>query len=129
MNTEIRRSIFVILATCVDYMDAVEKLSKYCCPREVLPDLMLYFRLERDACEHDCLRVVLRCCTREKVYNPFYGLVAESLSKQSQGHRSVLCCWRNASSNNLYFFFWGGADSPSNLRFGTIGKNWKNLVK
>ena len=61
MNTDIRRSIFVVLMSANDYTDAFEKMVK----------LGLKGKQEREM-----VRVVLDCCGQEKFYNPYYAHVA-----------------------------------------------------
>ncbi|XP_009869959.1 PREDICTED: nucleolar MIF4G domain-containing protein 1, partial [Apaloderma vittatum] len=61
MNTDIRRSIFCVLMTSEDYLDAFEKLLK----------LGLKNQQEREI-----VHVTLYCCLQEKTYNPFYAYLA-----------------------------------------------------
>ncbi|XP_027504224.1 nucleolar MIF4G domain-containing protein 1 [Corapipo altera] len=61
MNTDIRRSIFCVLMTSEDFMDAFEKLLK----------LGL-----KDQQEREIVHVVLYCCLQEKTFNPFYAFLA-----------------------------------------------------
>ncbi|XP_042658121.1 nucleolar MIF4G domain-containing protein 1 isoform X2 [Tyto alba] len=61
MNTDIRRSIFCVLMTSEDFLDAFEKLLK----------LGL-----KDQQEREIVHVVLYCCLQEKTYNPFYAFLA-----------------------------------------------------
>ncbi|KAM6421982.1 nucleolar MIF4G domain-containing protein 1 [Rhynochetos jubatus] len=61
MNTDIRRSIFCVLMTSEDYLDAFEKLLK----------LGL-----KDQQEREIVHVILYCCLQEKTYNPFYAFLA-----------------------------------------------------
>ncbi|OPJ85314.1 nucleolar MIF4G domain-containing protein 1 [Patagioenas fasciata monilis] len=61
MNTDIRRSIFCVLMTSEDFMDAFEKLLK----------LGL-----KDQQEREIIHVILYCCLQEKTYNPFYAFLA-----------------------------------------------------
>ncbi|XP_010156180.1 PREDICTED: nucleolar MIF4G domain-containing protein 1, partial [Eurypyga helias] len=62
MNTDIRRSIFCVLMTSEDYLDAFEKLLK----------LGL-----KDQQEREIVHVTLYCCLQEKTYNPFYAFLAD----------------------------------------------------
>ncbi|XP_072185139.1 nucleolar MIF4G domain-containing protein 1 [Excalfactoria chinensis] len=64
MNTDIRRSIFCVLMTSEDFMDAFEKLLK----------LGL-----KDQQEREIVHVILYCCLQEKTYNPFYAFLASKL--------------------------------------------------
>ncbi|XP_009943488.2 nucleolar MIF4G domain-containing protein 1 [Opisthocomus hoazin] len=61
MNTDIRRSIFCVLMTSEDFLDAYEKLLK----------LGL-----KDQQEREIVHVMLYCCLQEKTYNPFYAFLA-----------------------------------------------------
>ncbi|XP_009474274.1 PREDICTED: nucleolar MIF4G domain-containing protein 1, partial [Nipponia nippon] len=61
MNTDIRRSIFCVLMTSEDFLDAFEKLLK----------LGL-----KDQQEREIVHVILYCCLQEKTYNPFYAFLA-----------------------------------------------------
>ncbi|XP_035174866.1 nucleolar MIF4G domain-containing protein 1 [Oxyura jamaicensis] len=61
MNTDIRRSIFCVLMTSEDFLDAFEKLLK----------LGLKNQQEREI-----VHVILYCCLQEKTYNPFYAFLA-----------------------------------------------------
>ncbi|GAB0184955.1 nucleolar MIF4G domain-containing protein 1 [Grus japonensis] len=61
MNTDIRRSIFCVLMTSEDFLDAFEKLLK----------LGLKHQQEREI-----VHVIIYCCLQEKIYNPFYAFLA-----------------------------------------------------
>ncbi|CAM9149843.1 unnamed protein product, partial [Bubo scandiacus] len=61
MNTDIRRSIFCVLMTSEDFLDAFEKLLK----------LGL-----KDQQEREIVHVILYCSLQEKTYNPFYAFLA-----------------------------------------------------
>ncbi|XP_066056896.1 nucleolar MIF4G domain-containing protein 1 [Chamaea fasciata] len=61
MNTDIRRSIFCVLMTSEDFMDAFEKLLK----------LGL-----KDQQEREIVHVILYCCLQERTFNPFYAFLA-----------------------------------------------------
>ncbi|XP_077158919.1 nucleolar MIF4G domain-containing protein 1 [Paroedura picta] len=64
MNTDIRRSIFCILMTSEDFLDAFEKLLK----------LGL-----KDQQEREIVHVLIDCCLQEKTYNPFYAFLSAKL--------------------------------------------------
>ena len=64
MNTDLRRSIFVVLMTSEDYMDAYERLLK----------LGL-----KDKQEREMVRVLLHCCSQEKAFNPYYAFISQRL--------------------------------------------------
>ncbi|KAJ3285504.1 suppressor of glycerol defect [Blyttiomyces sp. JEL0837] len=70
MNTDVRRSIFIVLMSSEDYIDAHERLMK----------LGL-----KDKQEREIVRVLLHCVGAEKVYNPYYGLVAGRLCDGNYG--------------------------------------------
>ncbi|KAI3641129.1 hypothetical protein MIR68_000859 [Amoeboaphelidium protococcarum] len=75
INTDLRRQIFSIFMECEDYIDAHEKLMK----------LGLKDRQEREI-----VRMILYCCQKEKIYNPFYGALAERLCQSSHSHKVTL---------------------------------------
>nr|QDK64589.1 putative Sgd1p [Ganoderma lucidum] len=80
MNTDIRRSIFVVLMSSDDYVDACERLSQ----------LKL-----TEVQQRETVRVILHCCGNEKQYNPYYALVGQQLCRLSHSHRITLqfCLW------------------------------------
>lgn len=67
MNTDIRRAIFVAVMSSEDYVDAYERIQK------------LHLKNKQ---ERDIPLVVLHCVASEKVYNPFYALLAGKLCVQ-----------------------------------------------
>jgi nucleolar MIF4G domain-containing protein 1 len=64
MNTDIRRAIFITIMCASDYLDACGRLVK--------------LRLKR-AQELEIPRVLIHCAGAEKVYNPYYTLMAKRL--------------------------------------------------
>ncbi|KAI8824404.1 uncharacterized protein EV422DRAFT_519975 [Fimicolochytrium jonesii] len=72
MNTDIRRSIFLTLLSSEDCLDCFSKLLK----------LHLSDKQEREI-----VRVLLHCAVQEKVYNPYYALVAQKLCEWKHGMR------------------------------------------
>ncbi|KZV73019.1 hypothetical protein PENSPDRAFT_649267 [Peniophora sp. CONT] len=80
MNTDIRRSIFVVLMSSDDYMDACERLGQ----------LNL-----TEVQQREIIRVILHCCGNEKSYNPYYTLVGQHLANSSHSHKITLqfCLW------------------------------------
>jgi nucleolar MIF4G domain-containing protein 1 len=64
MNTDVRCAIFIALMSSEDFLDAYDRLQR----------LKLKNKQEREI-----PRVVLHCCSNERVYNPFYALVAGKL--------------------------------------------------
>ncbi|TFK50018.1 ARM repeat-containing protein [Heliocybe sulcata] len=95
MNTDIRRSIFVVLMSSEDYLDACERLAQ----------LNL-----TEVQQREIVRVVLHCCGKEKAYNPFYTLVCQQLCRTSHSYKITLqfCLWdflRDLGETNV-----GGAE-------------------
>ncbi|KAG8793868.1 suppressor of glycerol defect, partial [Serendipita sp. 399] len=80
MNTDIRRSIFVVLMSSDDYFDACERLS--------------HLKLNEQQ-QREIFRVLLHCCGNERVYNPYYSLVGQKLCEQSYSYRitAQYCLW------------------------------------
>ncbi|KDQ20966.1 hypothetical protein BOTBODRAFT_50992 [Botryobasidium botryosum FD-172 SS1] len=95
MNTDVRRSIFVVLMSSDDYVDACERLGQL-----GLTELQ----------QREIIRVILHCCGNEKVYNPYYTLVAQHLCNSSHSYKITLqyCLWdflRDLGESDV-----GGAD-------------------
>ncbi|CAN0235456.1 unnamed protein product, partial [Discosporangium mesarthrocarpum] len=64
MNTDIRRSVFVVVMGSSDCEDALEKI----------------LRLNiRGAQEREIACVLLECCGQEAAYNPFYAHLAQRI--------------------------------------------------
>ncbi|KAF9267853.1 hypothetical protein L218DRAFT_955030 [Marasmius fiardii PR-910] len=80
MNTDIRRSIFVVLMSSDDYVDACERLS----------ELKL-----TEVQQREIVRVLIHCCGNEKTYNPYYTLVCQHLCRFSHSYKITLqyCLW------------------------------------
>ncbi|KAI0091308.1 hypothetical protein BDY19DRAFT_991875 [Irpex rosettiformis] len=80
MNTDIRRSIFVVLMSGEDYVDACEHLSQ----------LKL-----TEVQQREIIRVLLHCCGNEKAYNPYYAFVGQQLCRTSHSYSITLqfCLW------------------------------------
>ncbi|KAJ3149208.1 suppressor of glycerol defect [Geranomyces variabilis] len=72
MNTDVRRSVFVVLMSSEDCVDAFERLLR----------LNL-----KDKQEREIVRVLLHCCQRERVYNPYYALVANRICAHAHGFK------------------------------------------
>ncbi|KAF8126932.1 ARM repeat-containing protein, partial [Boletus edulis] len=101
MNTDIRRSIFVVLMSSDDYLDACERLAQ----------LNL-----SEVQQREIVRVILHCCGNEKSYNPYYALVCQQLCQRSHAYRITLqfCLWdffRELGETNV-----GGAEVIKNLK-------------
>uniref|UniRef100_A0A8C3LT44 Nucleolar MIF4G domain-containing protein 1 n=1 Tax=Chrysolophus pictus TaxID=9089 RepID=A0A8C3LT44_CHRPC len=98
MNTDIRRSIFCVLMTSEDFMDAFEKLLK----------LGL-----KDQQEREIVHVILYCCLQEKTYNPFYAFLA-----------SKICGYERRFQVTFQFSIWDKIRDLGNLSASAIS----NLV-
>ncbi|KIJ67003.1 hypothetical protein HYDPIDRAFT_26414 [Hydnomerulius pinastri MD-312] len=101
MNTDIRRSIFVVLMSSDDYLDACERLTQ----------LNL-----SEVQQREIIRVILHCCGNEKSYNPYYTLVCQQLCQTSHSYKITLqfCLWdflRDLGETNV-----GGAEVIKNLK-------------
>ncbi|KAI6102428.1 armadillo-type protein [Pisolithus croceorrhizus] len=101
MNTDIRRSIFVILMSSEDYMDACERLSQ----------LNL-----TEVQQREIVRVCLHCCSNEKSYNPYYALICQRFCQLSHSHKITLQYWfwdflRDLGETNV-----GGTEVIKNLK-------------
>ncbi|XP_026756096.2 nucleolar MIF4G domain-containing protein 1 homolog [Galleria mellonella] len=64
MNTDVRRSIFCVIMSAEDYMDAFEKLQH------------LGLRGQQ---EREIVHVLLACCLQERTYNPYYAVLGQKL--------------------------------------------------
>ncbi|CAG8433011.1 6313_t:CDS:10 [Ambispora gerdemannii] len=80
MNTDVRRSIFVVLMSSEDFVDAFERLLK----------LNL-----KDVQEREIPRVLIHCCGNEKTHNPYYDLLAERLCAHDHSFKITFqyCLW------------------------------------
>ncbi|KAI0303786.1 armadillo-type protein [Multifurca ochricompacta] len=80
MNTDIRRSIFVVLMSSEDYIDACERLTQ----------LSL-----TEVQQREVVRVLMSCCGNEKFYNPYYAFVCQHLCRTSRSYKITLqfCLW------------------------------------
>ncbi|KAI8578062.1 hypothetical protein K450DRAFT_248840 [Umbelopsis ramanniana AG] len=80
MNTDIRRSIFIVLMSSEDYVDAYERLMKL-----TLTEVQ----------QREIARVLLQCSGNEKHYNPYYALVANRLCGHDHSFKVTLqyCLW------------------------------------
>ncbi|KAH9972824.1 armadillo-type protein [Lactifluus volemus] len=80
MNTDIRRSIFVVLMSSDDYVDACERLAQ----------LNL-----TEVQQREVVRVLVSCCGNEKSYNPYYAFVCQHLCQTSHSYKITLqyCLW------------------------------------
>ncbi|GAA5963013.1 hypothetical protein JCM8115_002588 [Rhodotorula mucilaginosa] len=75
MNTDIRKGIFNVIMTSEDYVDACDRLLQL-----GLTDVQ----------QREIARVLLQCCGNEKVYNPYYTLVAHRLCTKSHSFQITL---------------------------------------
>jgi nucleolar MIF4G domain-containing protein 1 len=71
MSTDVRKAIFMHLMSAADYMDAHIKLSE------------LKLKPPND---REVVRVVIDCCCKEKVFNPYYGYVLKALVEHEGNH-------------------------------------------
>lgn len=65
MNTDLRRNIFCIIMGSDDCQDAFEKLVRG--------------NLLKGKSEREVVRVLVHCCSQEKVYNPYYAHLANRI--------------------------------------------------
>ncbi|ESK94709.1 mif4g ma4 domain-containing protein [Moniliophthora roreri MCA 2997] len=112
MNTDIRRSIFVVLMSSDDYVDACERLA----------ELKL-----TEVQQRDIIRVLIHCCGNEKTYNPYYTLVCQHLCQLSHSHKITLqyCLWdflRDMGETEV-----GGMEVIKSLKEGREGFDIKSI--
>ncbi|KAH3673220.1 hypothetical protein WICMUC_003838 [Wickerhamomyces mucosus] len=79
MNTDVRRAIFISIMSSNDYIEAFTKLDK--------------LRLKRSQ-EREIPKILLHCASTEKIYNPYYGLLANKL------------CSSHSLRKTFQFAFW-----------------------
>ncbi|ETW83202.1 hypothetical protein HETIRDRAFT_244965, partial [Heterobasidion irregulare TC 32-1] len=101
MNTDIRRSVFVVLMSSDDYVDACERLAQL-----NLTEIQ----------QREIVRVLLHCCGNEKSYNPYYTFVGQHLCRSSHSYKVTMqfCLWdflRDLGETNV-----GGAEVIKNLK-------------
>ncbi|XP_048866598.1 nucleolar MIF4G domain-containing protein 1 isoform X2 [Brienomyrus brachyistius] len=75
MNTDVRKSIFCIVMTSEDYLDAFEKLLR----------LGL-----KDQQEREIIRVLLDCCLQERLFNAFYIVLADKFCAHDRRFQMTL---------------------------------------
>ncbi|KAH7913556.1 hypothetical protein BJ138DRAFT_1081255 [Hygrophoropsis aurantiaca] len=112
MNTDIRRSIFIVLMSSDDYLDACERLAQ----------LNL-----TEVQQREIIRVNLHCCGNEKSYNPYYTLVCQHLCQRSHSYKITLqfCLWdflRDLGETNV-----GGAEVIKNFQNDGGGFDVKSI--
>ncbi|KAF8843775.1 ARM repeat-containing protein [Paxillus ammoniavirescens] len=112
MNTDIRRSIFVVLMSSDDYLDACERLAQ----------LNL-----SEVQQREIVRVILHCCGNEKSYNPYYSLVCQQLCQTSHSYKITLqfCLWdflRDLGETSV-----GGAEVIKHLKDENVQFEVKNI--
>lgn len=80
MNTDARKAIFCIIMSGEDYIDAFEKLLR----------LDLSGKQDREI-----IRVLVECCSQEKVFNKYYTVLASKLCEHHKNHKFTLqyCLW------------------------------------
>ncbi|GJQ73611.1 hypothetical protein Trydic_g13955 [Trypoxylus dichotomus] len=77
MNTDTRRSIFCIIMSAEDYLDAFERL------------LRLGLRNQQ---EREIINVILHCCLQEKQFNPYYGVLAQKFCECDRKYQMIFKC-------------------------------------
>ncbi|KAG1739213.1 armadillo-type protein [Suillus paluster] len=112
MNTDIRRSIFVVLMSSDDYLDACERLAQL-----GLTEVQ----------QREIIRVNLHCCGNEKSYNPYYTLVCQHLSQRSHSYKITLqfCLWdflRDLGETSV-----GGVEVIKSLKDNDVGFDVKSM--
>ncbi|XP_019862473.1 PREDICTED: nucleolar MIF4G domain-containing protein 1-like [Amphimedon queenslandica] len=80
MNTDIRRTVFSVIMSSEDYVDAFEKLVK--------------LRL-KSIQEREIVFVIVHCSLQENPFNPFYGYLSQKLIKYKRDHQVTFqyCLW------------------------------------
>ncbi|KAH9002936.1 hypothetical protein EDB86DRAFT_2894059 [Lactarius hatsudake] len=112
MNTDVRRSIFVVLMSSEDYVDACERLAQ----------LNL-----TEVQQREVIRVLVSCCGNEKSYNPYYAFVGQHLCRTSHSYKITLqfCLWdflRGIGESSV-----GGAEVVKNLKGGEDDSGVKDV--
>lgn len=112
MNTDIRRSVFVVLMSSDDYLDACERLAQL-----GLTEVQ----------QREIIRVNLHCCGNEKSYNPYYTLVCQHLSQRSHSYKITLqfCLWdflRDLGENGV-----GGVEVIKSLKDDAAGLSVESM--
>lgn len=81
LNTDLRRSIFIIIMSASDQTDCIEKLAK--------------LRLKENKAGREILRIILLCAMTEKSYNSFYTSLAVFYARDSYANKITLqyCLW------------------------------------
>lgn len=75
MNTDVRKSVFCIIMTAEDFMDAFEKL------------LRLNLKNQQ---EREIINVLLHCLLQEKNFNPYYAFLAGKFSTFARKYQMTL---------------------------------------
>ncbi|KAL8129472.1 hypothetical protein V2J09_018627 [Rumex salicifolius] len=79
MNTDIRKAIFCVIMSGEDYLDAYEKLMR----------LGLKGKQDREI-----MRVLVECCSQEKIFNKYYTALAIKLCEDRNQKSSLqFCLW------------------------------------
>lgn len=112
MNTDVRRSIFVVLMSSEDYVDACERLAQ----------LNL-----TEVQQREVIRVLVNCCGNEQSYNPYYAFVGQHLCRTSRSYKITLqfCLWdflRGIGESSV-----GGAEVLKNLKGSEDGLEVKDM--
>ncbi|KAH9959574.1 armadillo-type protein [Russula dissimulans] len=112
MNTDVRRSIFVVLMSSDDYVDACERLAQ----------LNL-----TEVQQREVVRVIVTCCGNEKAFNPYYAFVCQHLCRTSHSYKITLqfCLWdflRDLGETSV-----GGAEVLKNKKGNEDGFELKDV--
>ncbi|KAI4456503.1 cell cycle control protein cwf22-related [Holotrichia oblita] len=75
MNTDTRRSIFCIIMSAEDYLDAFEKL------------LRLGLKNQQ---EREIIHVILHCCLQEKQFNPYYAILTQKFCEYDRKFQMII---------------------------------------
>lgn len=77
MNTDIRRTIFCVMMTSEDFLEAFENLLR----------LGL-----KDQQEREIVHVLIDCCLQEKTFNPFYAILGEKFCNYDRRFQMTFQC-------------------------------------
>lgn len=101
MNTDLRKSVFSIIVTSEDYIDAFEKLQR----------LGL-----KDVQEREIIHVLVDCCLREKAFNPYYAYLGQKL-----------CEFKRSNQVTFQYTIWDRLKTLSSLPRSSMDNLWKLL--
>jgi nucleolar MIF4G domain-containing protein 1 len=101
MNTDLRKSVFSIIVTSEDYIDAFEKLQR----------LGL-----KEVQEREIIHVLVDCCLREKAFNPYYAYLGQKL-----------CEFKRSNQVTFQYTIWDRLKTLSSLPRSSMDNLWKLL--